>query len=456
MDFGALAPIYGTLVTSAIALLIGVPVSFGIALFLTEMCPVVLKRPLGTAVELLAAIPSIIYGMWGLFVFAPVFGDYVQPALTKVFGDLWILGPLFQRRAERHRRAVGGHHPVDHGDPVHRVGDARRVRDRAAGAQGIGLRHRRDDVGSGLERRAAVHQGRRDRRHHAGSRPRAGRDDGGDVRHRQRLPDQRVAVRAGQLDRLGARQRVQRSRRSGAPRVADRARPRAVPAHVHRARLLADAAGAARQGGGHEEHARRPLRGRAARKVEPCGVLCGVPQAAVRQPLEPRDVARDDGLRHDLPAVDPVGALRQRILGAVADAVHADDPAAGLGRRARQRDLRQRDHRAGGDVHQHADRHPRRHLPRRIRQGRLGRPPDALHQRHPAVGAVDRHRPLRLHGVRDAGRAFLRLGGLVRAGADRDSRGRAHHREHAASRAGQPARGGGGAGRADVEGDPAR
>ncbi len=96
MDFGALAPIYGTLVTSLIALAIGVPVSFGIALFLTEMCPVVLKRPLGTAVELLAAVPSIIYGMWGLFVFAPIFGDYVQPALTKVFGDLWILGPLFR------------------------------------------------------------------------------------------------------------------------------------------------------------------------------------------------------------------------------------------------------------------------------------------------------------------------------------------------------------------------
>ncbi len=96
LNFGALAPIYGTLVTSAIALLIGVPVSFGIALFLTEMCPVFLKRPLGTAVELLAAVPSIIYGMWGLFVFAPVFGDYVQPTLTRIFGDLWILGPLFQ------------------------------------------------------------------------------------------------------------------------------------------------------------------------------------------------------------------------------------------------------------------------------------------------------------------------------------------------------------------------
>ena len=80
-QFGALVPIVGTLVTSFIALLIGVPVSFGIALFLTELSPPWLKRPLGTAIELLAAIPSIIYGMWGLFVFAPLFADYVQPWL---------------------------------------------------------------------------------------------------------------------------------------------------------------------------------------------------------------------------------------------------------------------------------------------------------------------------------------------------------------------------------------
>jgi phosphate transport system permease protein len=95
-EFGALAPIYGTMATSIIALAIGVPVSFGIALFLTEMCPVALKRPLGTAVELLAAIPSIIYGMWGLFVFAPFFADYVQPVLHRVLGDVWLIGPLFQ------------------------------------------------------------------------------------------------------------------------------------------------------------------------------------------------------------------------------------------------------------------------------------------------------------------------------------------------------------------------
>jgi phosphate transport system permease protein len=98
-QFGALAPIYGTLVTSAIALLIGIPVSFGIALFLTEMCPPLLKRPLGTAIELLAAVPSIIYGMWGLFVFAPIFADTVQPALQNTLGRLWFIGPLFQGSA---------------------------------------------------------------------------------------------------------------------------------------------------------------------------------------------------------------------------------------------------------------------------------------------------------------------------------------------------------------------
>ena len=96
LQFGALAPIYGTLVTSAIALVIGVPVSFGIALFLTEMCPAVLRRPLGTAVELLAAIPSVIYGMWGLFVFAPFFADHVQPLLTGTLGSVWLVGALFQ------------------------------------------------------------------------------------------------------------------------------------------------------------------------------------------------------------------------------------------------------------------------------------------------------------------------------------------------------------------------
>jgi phosphate transport system permease protein len=94
-NFGALVPIYGTLVTSAIAMLIAVPVSFGIALFLTELSPAWLKRPLGTAIELLAAIPSIIYGMWGLFVFAPLFQTYLQPVMIDTLGSLPVLGALF-------------------------------------------------------------------------------------------------------------------------------------------------------------------------------------------------------------------------------------------------------------------------------------------------------------------------------------------------------------------------
>jgi phosphate transport system permease protein len=94
--FGALPAIFGTLVTSTIAMLIGVPVSFGIAVFITELSPQWLKRPIATAVELLAAIPSIIYGMWGLFVFAPLFADHVQPWLAEQVGNLPGIGLLFQ------------------------------------------------------------------------------------------------------------------------------------------------------------------------------------------------------------------------------------------------------------------------------------------------------------------------------------------------------------------------
>jgi phosphate transport system permease protein len=94
--FGALIPVYGTLVTSLVALIIAVPVSFGIALFLTELAPPWLRRPLGTAIELLAAIPSIVYGMWGLLVFVPIFSKHVQPLLAVTLGNIPLLGGLFQ------------------------------------------------------------------------------------------------------------------------------------------------------------------------------------------------------------------------------------------------------------------------------------------------------------------------------------------------------------------------
>jgi phosphate transport system permease protein len=94
-EFGAAIAIFGTVISAAIALLIAVPLSFGIALFLTENCPVALRRPLGTAIELLAAVPSIIYGMFGLFIFAPLFAEYGQPALQSTLGQMPIVGMLF-------------------------------------------------------------------------------------------------------------------------------------------------------------------------------------------------------------------------------------------------------------------------------------------------------------------------------------------------------------------------
>jgi phosphate transport system permease protein len=93
--FGALASIYGTLLTSALAMVVAVPVGIGIAIFLTELCPRALRRPIGIAIELLAGIPSIIYGIWGLFVFAPFFQAHVEPWLIDLFGDVPLLKDLF-------------------------------------------------------------------------------------------------------------------------------------------------------------------------------------------------------------------------------------------------------------------------------------------------------------------------------------------------------------------------
>ena len=92
---GALTPIYGTLVTSVIAMAIAIPVGLGIAIFLTELCPQWLRRPIGMAVELLAGIPSIIYGMWGFFVLGPFMANTFQPFMIKVFDGVPILGSIF-------------------------------------------------------------------------------------------------------------------------------------------------------------------------------------------------------------------------------------------------------------------------------------------------------------------------------------------------------------------------
>jgi phosphate transport system permease protein len=94
-NFGAIAPIYGTLVTSLIAMFFAVPMGLGVAIFLTELCPYALRRPIGVAIELLAGIPSIIYGIWGLFVLAPFLQQHVQPELIAAFGNIPVLSTLF-------------------------------------------------------------------------------------------------------------------------------------------------------------------------------------------------------------------------------------------------------------------------------------------------------------------------------------------------------------------------
>ncbi len=95
-SYGALVPIFGTIVTAILALLMAVPLAFGIAFYLTELAPVWLRRPVSTAIELLAAVPSIIYGMWGFFVIVPIMSQYVQPAVIDTIGDLPWIGPFFQ------------------------------------------------------------------------------------------------------------------------------------------------------------------------------------------------------------------------------------------------------------------------------------------------------------------------------------------------------------------------
>ncbi|MBN9563985.1 MAG: phosphate ABC transporter permease subunit PstC [Alphaproteobacteria bacterium] len=94
--FGAVVAVYGTIVTSVLALILAVPLSFGIAFYLTELAPGWVRRPVGTAIELLAAIPSIIYGMWGFFVIVPFMAQYIQPWLIDTLGDVPVIGALFQ------------------------------------------------------------------------------------------------------------------------------------------------------------------------------------------------------------------------------------------------------------------------------------------------------------------------------------------------------------------------
>ena len=178
-------------VTSVIAMLIGVPVSFGIAIFLTELCPRLAApadRHRGRAAR---RHPPIIYGIWGLFVFAPFLQRTVQPSDRHARRRAG-LGHLFAGPPYGIGIFTAGLDPRDHGAALHRRDHPRRLRDRAAVLQGIGLRPGLHDLGGGLQGRHPLHARRRHRRHHAGPRPRARRDHGGHLRDRQRAPHLRL------------------------------------------------------------------------------------------------------------------------------------------------------------------------------------------------------------------------------------------------------------------------
>jgi len=210
--YGALVPIYGTLVTSFIALLIAVPVSFGIALFLTELAPGWLRRPLGIAIELLAAIPSIVYGMWGLFIFAPLFATYFQEPVGNILSSVPIVGALFS-------------------GPAFGIGIL---------AAGVILAimiipYIASVMRDVFEQTPVMMKESAYRRHNARPWPRARRNHGGDLYHRQHLPArQRLAVYAGQQHYLGAGKRICRSGIRPAYRRADGTWPDPVCYHLYR------------------------------------------------------------------------------------------------------------------------------------------------------------------------------------------------------------------------------
>ncbi len=177
-QFGALAPIYGTLVTSAIAMLIAVPVGLMIAFFLTELCPPILRRPIAIAIELLAGIPSIIYGIWGLFVFAPFLQKYVQPFLIDAFANVPVLNALFEGPPYGIGMLTAGLILAIMVLPFV-TAISRDVFD-AVPPVLKGLH----DLGGLPQRHPALHAGWRDRRLHAGTGSRARRDHGGHLRDR--------------------------------------------------------------------------------------------------------------------------------------------------------------------------------------------------------------------------------------------------------------------------------
>src|SRR3979411_120468 len=245
--FGAFAPIYGTIMTSFIAMAIAVPLGLLITLFLTELCPLWLRRTIGIAIEVLAGIPSIIYGIWGLFVFAPFLQQYVQPALIDIFGHVPVLSSLFAGPPYGIGVLTAGlilaimvlpfvtwlsRGVFEAVPPV--------LKEAAYGlgcttwevVRYVVLPYTRVGViGGGIGR---------------AGRARAGRDHGGALRDRQRAPGLLLADRARHHHLGHHRQRVHRSGRRPLHLVADRPRVSLVRDHLHRPRRRPLSAGADR------------------------------------------------------------------------------------------------------------------------------------------------------------------------------------------------------------------
>jgi ABC-type phosphate transport system permease subunit len=151
-DFGALPFIYGTLVSSLLALLLAVPLSLGAAIYLAELAPAWVRPPVAFLIEMLAAVPSVVYGLWGIFVLVPWLRDWVQPSLGRWLGFL----PLFSGPAYGVGMLAAGAHPLDHGRAVHHLGGPRGAARRAERAAGGGARAGSHALGSHPHRGAAL------------------------------------------------------------------------------------------------------------------------------------------------------------------------------------------------------------------------------------------------------------------------------------------------------------
>ena len=429
--FGALAPIYGTLITSAIAMLIAVPVGLMIAFFLTELCPMVLRRPIGIAIELLAGIPSIIYGIWGLFIFAPFVQKYIQPPLIDTFENIPVLNSLFA-------------------GPPYGIGMATAGMILAIMVLPFVTSISRDvfDAVPPVLKEAAYGVG----------------CTTWEVFRNVVLPFTRVGVIGGFMLGLGRA-------------LGETMAVTFVIGNAHHVSASLFAPGTTISASIANEFTEAVgdlytsslvalglilffitfivlaiARYMLLRLQQKGGVtVMANTSLATTSPLY-SGRRRRNAIAKTLAWIATAFGLGWLVLilgillfarhrRAVALGVHREHAAAGRGGRPAERHHGQPDHHRAGRRDRHADRHPGRHLPRRVRPARQALERRALHQRHPAERAVDRDRPVHLRDHGGADGPLLGLGGRRGAGGDRDPRRGAHHRGHADPGARHAARG---------------